>query len=42
MMIILATQNVHMQRAPRRYGEGVEYVREHLCREVANFFALDA
>jgi hypothetical protein len=42
MMIILATQNVHMQCAPRRHGEGVEYVREHFRREIADLFAFDA
>ncbi len=42
VMVVLATQNVHMQRAPRRHGEGVEYVREHLRREIADLFAFDA
>jgi len=41
-MIVLAAQNVYMQRAPRRHGEGVEYVREHLRREITDLFALDA
>jgi hypothetical protein len=41
-MVVLAAQNVYMQCAPRRHGEGVEYVREHLCGEITDLFALDA
>ena len=42
MVVVLAAQDVYVQRAPRRHGKRVEYVRKHLCREVPNLFALDA
>ena len=42
MVVVLAAQDVYVQRTPRCHGERVEYVRKHLCREVANLFALDA
>jgi hypothetical protein len=41
-MIVLTAQDVYVQCAPRRHGERVEYVRNHLCREVANLFAFEA
>ena len=42
MVIVRAPQNVDVQRAAGRHGEGVEDVREHLRAEVADLFALDA
>ena len=30
-MVILAAEDVDVQRAARRHGEGVEDVRKHLC-----------
>ena len=42
VMVVLAAQDVSVQSTARRHGEGVEYVREHLCREITDLFALDA
>lgn len=42
VVVVLAAQDVYMQRAPRRHGEGVEYVGEHLCRKITDLFALEA
>jgi hypothetical protein len=42
VVVVLAAQDVYMQRAARRHGEGMEYVREHLCREITDLFASDA
>ena len=41
VVVVLAAQDVYMQRAPGCYGEGIKYVREHLRREFTDLFALD-
>jgi hypothetical protein len=41
VVVVLATQDVYMQRAPRCHGKRIKYVREHLRREIADLFALD-
>jgi hypothetical protein len=41
-MVVLAAQNVYMQRASRRHCKGVKYVRDHLRGEITDLFALDA
>lgn len=41
VVVVLATQDVYMQCAPGRHGEGIKYVREHLGREITDLFALD-
>jgi hypothetical protein len=42
VVVVLATQDVYMQRAPRCHGKRIKYVREHLRREITDLFAVDA
>ena len=42
MVIIFASEDVNVHRRARRDGERVENMWQHLCREVAHFFALHA
>jgi hypothetical protein len=41
VVVVLAAQDIYMQRAPGCHCEGIEYVREHLRREITDLFALD-
>ena len=41
VVVVLATQDVYVQRAPRCHGKRIKYVREHLRREITDHFALD-
>lgn len=41
VVVVLATQDVYMQRAPRCHGKRIKNVREHLRREITDLFALD-
>jgi hypothetical protein len=41
VVVVLAAQDIYVQRAPGCHGEGIKYVREHLRREIADLFALD-
>ena len=40
MVIVLAAEDVNVERDPGSDGERVEDVREHLCREVPDLLAL--
>ena len=42
MVIILASEDVNVHRRARCDGERVKNMWQHLCREVADFFALHA
>jgi hypothetical protein len=41
-MIVLAPKDINMQGDAGCHGERMEDVRYHLCREVAEFFALES
>lgn len=41
MVVVEAPQDVDMERDASCLGERVEYVRNHLTREVANLFPLE-
>lgn len=41
-MVILAAQHIDVERRPRRNRERVENMRDHLRREVADLFTLEA
>lgn len=40
-MIVLSAQNINVKGDTRSDGEGVEDVREHLCREVSNLLTFE-
>ncbi len=41
MVVILAAQDINMQRAPRRYGKRVKDMWYHFCGQIADFFSLE-
>lgn len=41
VMVIFASEDIDMECHTRRHRERVEDVRDHLCREIANFFSLE-
>ena len=41
VMVILASQYIHMQRYTRSHGKRVENVRQHFRRQVADLFAFE-
>jgi hypothetical protein len=41
VVVVLAAQDVYVQRASGCHSERIKYVREHFRREITDLFALD-
>lgn len=41
VVIVLATNDVYMQSNSCALSEGLEHVRDHLCRQVSDLFSLE-